>query len=182
MLVYFKSETDTVDQHNVSRCCRQQSRVCSSASGSRIYGYINNNNYTYLMASSFLLLLFMLIHLMLVTVDGETKEDCSTNKREDRCTSIFEDKAKCMDVEYRPMLMDCLVTCGSCSAFSCSNPQPDDDLNCTALSDQCDSTTWSSFMKEKCPATCGKCDLKNGNLCHDVESGVICSSMMVSFS
>ena len=35
-------------------------------------------------------------------------------------------------------------------------------------------------MKEKCPATCGKCDMKNANLCNDEEDSSVCDSMVVN--
>ncbi|ETN77720.1 shTK domain protein [Necator americanus] len=33
-------------------------------------------------------------------------------------------------------------------------------------------------MKEKCPSTCGKCDIKNANLCKDASDSVMCSTMV----
>uniref|UniRef100_A0A8R1ETS3 ShKT domain-containing protein n=1 Tax=Caenorhabditis japonica TaxID=281687 RepID=A0A8R1ETS3_CAEJA len=67
---------------------------------------------------------------------------------------------------------DCLVTCNACDSYTCSNPQPESVLNCTALASQCDSGTFSEFMKSfcntvdyydllsaECPSTCNRCPL-----------------------
>ncbi|PIC13825.1 hypothetical protein B9Z55_027434 [Caenorhabditis nigoni] len=70
---------------------------------------------------------------------------------------------------------DCLVTCNACDSYTCSNPQPDTTLNCSALISQCDSDTFGEFMKEKCPATCGKCNRKNANLCADKSKSEVCT-------
>ncbi|KAL6725829.1 shTK domain protein [Ancylostoma duodenale] len=106
------------------------------------------------------------------------KEDCDKSIREDRCNEIFNNIEYCNQESYRPQLMDCLVTCGKCGAFSCNNPLPETSLNCTALASQCNSTVWERFMKEKCPSTCGKCDVKNANLCKDATDSIICSTMV----
>ncbi|PIO76515.1 shTK domain protein [Teladorsagia circumcincta] len=107
------------------------------------------------------------------------KEDCTKNTREDRCSAIFDNITNCNVGSYHPQLMECLVTCGKCDAFTCNNPQAETVLNCTALATQCNSTVWGRFMKEKCPATCGKCDVKNANLCKDASDSVLCSKMVV---
>ncbi|KAE9414289.1 hypothetical protein Angca_002831, partial [Angiostrongylus cantonensis] len=104
-------------------------------------------------------------------------ENCEKLIKEEQCLEIFENIDNCNDLSYRPQLMDCLVTCGKCDAFTCSNPQPDSVLNCTALVSQCTSTKWERFMKEKCPSTCGKCDVNNANLCKDLADSSVCSTL-----
>ncbi|EYC36842.1 hypothetical protein Y032_0853g2696 [Ancylostoma ceylanicum] len=130
--------------------------------------------------SSVHLLTMLLFCFFLIVCLVLAKEDCDKFTREDRCNEIFNNIEYCNQESYRPQLMDCLVTCGKCGAFSCNNPLPETSLNCTALASQCNSTVWERFMKEKCPATCGKCDVKNANLCKDASDSTICSTMVVS--
>ncbi|CAJ0597021.1 unnamed protein product [Cylicocyclus nassatus] len=119
-----------------------------------------------------LICIFSIIYLV------QSKEDCDRSTREDRCGEIFRNLTDCNKDSYRTQLMDCLVTCGKCGAYSCNNPQPDTVLNCTSLASQCHSKIWGNFMKDKCPSTCGKCDLKNANLCKDASNSAICSTMV----
>ncbi|VDM65337.1 unnamed protein product [Strongylus vulgaris] len=119
----------------------------------------------------------LIIYCIILIHSVYAKEDCDRSTREERCREIFKQIEDCSQESYKTQLMDCLVTCGKCGAFSCNNPQPDTMLNCTALAPQCESTLWRNFMKDKCPATCGKCDLKNANLCKDASNSVICSNM-----
>ncbi|KAF1761023.1 hypothetical protein GCK72_009276 [Caenorhabditis remanei] len=118
----------------------------------------------------------LLIFCKIYSVDS-VAEDCATSKRETRCSSIFEDLQNCYNATFKPMLGDCLVTCSACESYKCSNPQPETTLNCSALASQCDSATFSEFMKEKCPATCGKCNRKNANLCSDKSKSEVCTTM-----
>ncbi|CAD6188567.1 unnamed protein product [Caenorhabditis auriculariae] len=120
--------------------------------------------------------IFLWLALIQVVRAAEVCE-AGAMKREQRCANIFEDLSDCRNASFKPMLMDCLVTCGSCDSYRCQNPQPENVLNCTALADQCEDPTFVQFMKEKCPFTCGKCDVKNSNLCKDLQSATVCSSM-----
>ncbi|CAI5446702.1 unnamed protein product [Caenorhabditis angaria] len=115
--------------------------------------------------------------LLLILVSSVLSEDCTTNKKETKCTSIFDDLQNCYNSTYKPMLGDCLVTCNACDSYTCTNPQPDTTLNCTALIAQCDSPTFGEFMKEKCPQTCGKCNRKNANLCSNRSEAEVCTAM-----
>ncbi|VDM62454.1 unnamed protein product [Angiostrongylus costaricensis] len=74
---------------------------------------------------------------------------------------------------------DCLVTRRECDAFTCSNPQPDSVLNCTALLILIHSCTSRNqkLSSEKCPSICGKCDVKNANLCKDLADSSVCSTL-----
>ncbi|VDL67283.1 unnamed protein product [Nippostrongylus brasiliensis] len=123
-------------------------------------------------------LAFQLIVLAVIICPYAALEDCQKATREQRCSEIFENIDNCNEISYHPQLMECLVTCGKCDAFSCNNPLNDTILNCTALASQCNSTVWEKFMKDKCPLTCGKCDVKNANLCKDVSDSVqFCNSL-----
>ncbi|CAI2348503.1 unnamed protein product [Caenorhabditis sp. 36 PRJEB53466] len=127
--------------------------------------------------STFVPLLFILFCSSVKVEAVVVAENCEQANREPRCASIFDDLSNCYNATFRPMLGDCLVTCNACESYKCSNPQPESVLNCTALAPQCDSDTFSEFMKEKCPATCGKCNRKNANLCADKSSPEVCSTM-----
>ncbi|GMR41071.1 hypothetical protein PMAYCL1PPCAC_11266, partial [Pristionchus mayeri] len=105
------------------------------------------------------------------------KEDCLTGKKEDRCLKAFDVKEKCWVLENRKEMLGCQVTCGTCDNFSCQNPFPENVVNCTSLVHQCDDPSFSQFMKEKCPYTCGRCDEKNSMLCHDVANVLTCQSV-----
>ncbi|KAF8356708.1 hypothetical protein PRIPAC_91703, partial [Pristionchus pacificus] len=94
-----------------------------------------------------------------------------------RCLKAFDMKEKCWLLENRKEMLDCQVTCGTCDNFSCQNPFPENVVNCTSLMTQCDDPSFSQFMKEKCPYTCGRCDEKNSMLCHDVANVLTCQSV-----
>ncbi|CAA77472.3 uncharacterized protein CELE_ZK643.6 [Caenorhabditis elegans] len=120
---------------------------------------------------------FLILILNFIGLIFSVAEDCALSKREDRCGSIFEDLTNCYNSTFKMMLGDCLVTCNACESYTCNNPQPDTTLNCTALAGECNSALFSELMKEKCPATCGKCNRKNANLCSDKSKPDICVNL-----
>uniref|UniRef100_A0A914RG85 ShKT domain-containing protein n=1 Tax=Parascaris equorum TaxID=6256 RepID=A0A914RG85_PAREQ len=89
-------------------------------------------------------------------------------------------RGKCETSLAMQLFQNCRVTCNNCTAYRCTNPNPENVLNCTALVDKCTDAILGPFMKKNCPATCGTCATDNAQLCRDVAPAQTCSALKVS--